>query len=328
MAASSIHADTAPDSSAAIDTIVTTEVTEVVEQVVEETSAPGVIDFLLEGKYIAFGVISLLALILLLSNRINRWVRLAGLVVAFVLFGLDYIYPLHPGPMCGITKLFMFRFTHGEFFPGFLAVLAAIMIPSLIGRKLFCGWVCPLGALQELINKIPSRLRFKQFNFTVFNSVRMALLAMFVLTFFLVKQQLTSLAGQVGIDPSEQIWRVFSAYSIFEPINFFELLHWNVDTIFLIMFPILVLSSYVLYRPFCYLICPVGAITWLAELVAPGRVRVDHSLCDSCGNCVEESPCPTIGKLIDVKTKVAPDCTSCGECLDTCPTGAIKFGFK
>lgn len=292
-----------------------------------EPDPPGALDFLFSGKYLAFLILSALGLILLFGNWIKIWVRLAMLVVAFVLFGLDTFYPLHPSPMCAVTKLFMFRFTHGQFFAAFVAMFLAIFIPSLIGRKLFCGWVCPLGALQELVNKIPSKLRFKQFNFTVFNTVRMALLVMFVLTFFKVWDQVDGLRATFDMSPTSNIWMTYSAYSVYESINFFELLHWSIDVTWIVMFSILVISSYVLYRPFCYLICPIGALTWLAELIAPGRVRVDHSLCTDCGECVEASPCPTIAKLIDEKTKAAPDCTSCGECLGTCPTDAIKFGF-
>ena len=296
----------------------------------ESDTAPGLLDFLLSWKYILFFAFSAIGLVLLLGRWINLWVRLIGVVVMFVVFGLDYFVPVHPSPMCGITKLFMFKFTQGEFFPVFVVIFLAIFIPSLIGRKLFCGWVCPLGALQEIINKLPSKLRFKQFNFTAFNSVRMGLLVMFFLTFFLVKEQIGMLADQVGANSQEPMWRAFAAYSVYDPVNFFELLHWEwaaIDTTWVVMFLVLLVSSYLLYRPFCYLVCPIGAISWLLERIAPGRVRVDHSKCNGCGVCVIKSPCPTIAKLIDEKTKVAPDCTSCGECLGTCPSNAIKFSF-
>ena len=306
---------------------------DVAQATAEETAAeptPGVLDFLLTKKYLIWLVLAAAGLVLLLGRWVNWWVRLTGLIVIFVVLGLNYFVPIHPSPMCGVTKLFMFKFTEGIFFPAFLVIFLAMMIPSLIGRKLFCGWVCPLGALQELVNKIPSKLRWKQFNFTAFNSVRMGLLVMFFLTFFLVRDQIGMLADQVGANPNEQIWRAFAAYSVYEPINFFELLHWNwaaMDTLWFIMFTVLVLSSYVLYRPFCYLVCPIGAITWLLERIAPGRIRIDHARCNDCGICVIKSPCPTIAKLIDKDTKVAPDCTSCGECLNTCPSNAIKFSF-
>ena len=290
--------------------------------------APGVFDFFMTGKFIAFFILTIAGLVLLLTRWLNIWVRIGMMVVAFVLFGMELFYPLHPSPMCAVTKLFMFKITQGQFFAVFVASFLAIFVPSLIYRKAFCGWVCPLGAFQELINKIPHKLKWKRFNFAIFNAVRMSLLAMFFLTFFFVMWQIQMLAERVGADPSEPMWKMFSSYSLYEPINMFELLHWEFDTIAVVLLIALVLASLVLYRPFCYLVCPIGAISWFLEKIAPGRVRIDMDKCTECGLCEEKSPCPTIFELRNPKAKAVPDCTSCGECIDACNDDAIKFGFK
>ena len=289
---------------------------------------PGMVDFFLSPKYLSIAALMVAGLILLFGRWINLWVRIGMLVVAFVLFGLDIVFPLHPSPMCAVTKLFMFRFTQGEFFPIFLSLFLIIMIPSLIGRKLFCGWVCPLGVCQELVNKIPFKPRWKNFNFTAFNAVRMSFLVMFFLTFFMVRDQIFYLGREVGAETGGGMWAAFSAYSVFDPVNFFELLHWVINAKWVIMMAVLVIVSLMLYRPFCYGICPIGALTWLAERIAPGRIRVNRDACTQCGTCEDKSPCPTIKPLYEGKAKALPDCTSCGECIKSCPENAVAFRFR
>ena len=114
---------------------------------------------------------------------------------------------------------------------------------------------------------------------------------------------------------------------VYDPINMFHLLHWAFDMLWWIGFIILFVSSLMLYRPFCYIACPIGALTWILEKVAPGRIRVDHDACTECEECYDASPCPTIKPMVEQNMKTLPDCTSCGECATSCPEDAISFGF-
>ncbi|MFZ5981156.1 MAG: 4Fe-4S binding protein [Candidatus Zixiibacteriota bacterium] len=307
-----------------------TEAEEDLQPPPEQSHQPGLLDFLMTGRYLAFLIMAVVAFILLIAGWAKLWVRIAMLVIAFVLFGIEQIYPMHPSPMCAVTKLFMFKFTFGQFFMPFIALVVAMFLPSLIGQKIFCGWVCPLGAFQDLINKIPFKYKIKNFNFAAFNAIRITLLVLFVLTFFYVKDHITYLAEELGADVTEQTWKIYSSYSLYDPINFFELLHWDLAGKFIVMLVVIVGASLVLYRPFCYIICPIGLLTWLCEKIAPGRIRVDHAKCTLCGDCEAKSPCPTIHKLVYEESEkgVIPDCTSCGECMNACPEDAISFRFK
>lgn len=78
------------------------------------------------------------------------------------------------------------------------------------------------------------------------------------------------------------------------------------------------------YRFFCKTLCPLGAIYGLLNKISAYHLHVDKDKCVSCGKCAR------ICKMdVDpVKTPNSAECIRCGECAASCPTKAIKLGFR
>lgn len=255
-------------------------------------------------------IFSLLGLVLLWKAKLSQNIRLTFLSLIFFVFAIFPALPpgkivsgmgIHPSPMCIVTKPFVFL-NAGKTIPIiFFSLLASIIILSIIGNKLFCGWVCPIGALQEIIHRIPipSRLKVK-LAFKISNYIRISVFIIFVILIFLT-----------GVE-------------IYEYINPFEIFHWTFGIYGIVIILLILVASLFLFRPFCYLICPLGLITWFVEQLAFIKVRVTKDKCTDCLVCVDESPCPAISSILEEK-KFKPDCHACGRCLQVCPENAIKF---
>ena len=116
----------------------------------------------------------------------------------------------------------------------------------------------------------------------------------------------------------------FVIYHYLNPFNLFNLDfdHWLI-LVTVIVFLILAFS---IYRPFCYLICPFGFISWIAEKVSLTRVKVDHGKCTDCGACINACPSQAAKDIVSGKLFGA-DCFSCARCLNVCPHDAIRYGF-
>ena len=256
--------------------------------------------------------------LLLMFVKIKTPLRLLLLAVMFLVFavlpvfhGVTFFAKLapHPSPMCAITKPVIFSLRMNQFvFPAaFAGVLSFIVFLSIIGNKLFCGWVCPIGALQEFFHLLPfNQKKFKP-RFSIINSIRAVLLIGFV-----------PLLLAFG----------FVVYSYFNP---FELLHWPFGTDFSIIYvwavaAVTVLLSLFIFRPFCQIACPIGIITWILEKVSLTKIRLNKEKCNSCMACVKKSPCLAIDAVIEEKP-IRPDCYACGKCIDECPTNALSFKF-
>jgi polyferredoxin len=267
---------------------------------------------LMSLKYLVFATLAISGWLLLSRGRPMKRTRLVFQCVAFLTFGgvaglavpwFAEHFGLHPSPMCAISKGAAFVSARGVYPTPMVALIAVAVVMTLVGGKAFCGWVCPLGAMQELIGRIPGLPR-KRMPFAFSNGVRV----------------IAAIAFAVGLAVFGTI-----TYDWFNP---FEALHWTDLTHPLVWAPFVavVAASLVFYRPFCALLCPMGLLTWALERASLGRIRVT-SECDDCGACVKATDCQALPAILDRRSTI-PDCHGCGDCLGTCKREFLQFSWK
>ena len=261
-------------------------------------------DLLFAAKYLVGFILALVTLLFIWKKKLSTKIRTASMIIVFGLFAV--FFSLHPSPICAFTK----PFSYGLRLP-FLAGIAFIGVLSIISTKGYCGTICPAGALQELFYKLPyfKKIKSKKIPFKISNSIRTIVFALFFI-------------GLFGL-----------GFSIFSYFNLFELFHWNFDmpllnlSVFILSLVIILGASLILYRPFCYYICPVGWISWVLEQIAVTKIHLKHDNCTDCGICEVKAPCTTVSDLME-KKKIRSDCHLCGVCLNVCPEDAFYFGIK
>ena len=270
------------------------------------TDTSSILEGLSSIKFILGGVAALSGLILLKTIKINPNIRTLLMCAVFMLFGVLVI--LHqPSPLRAVVDPVTALATGGAITLKKATMLAFIGGLSVIGAKLFCGWVCPFGALQEIINRIPVPAGKKiKLPFKISNGIRISIFAISLVMVF-----------ATGSD-------LYTYHSILNP---FELFDWHFELVLTVLVGAVLIASVFVYRPFCYLVCPVGLLTWVLEHVSIFRVRLDRSKCNDCKKCILKSPCPSVKAIMDGDT-LRPDCHACGICIDACPKDALKFGIR
>jgi hypothetical protein len=287
--------------------------------------AAGILAFLARPKLVTMLALGFIALALLLTRRMKNSIKVPFLLLSTFLYGIAANLPvklfagfsMHPSPVCSATKSVLYGFR-----PPMIAFLAVILALTLVGPKLFCGWICPVGAVQELIAMMADKLRIRRrkWNFRATQGVRVGIFLLFVFLSGAVVLHTTAPNGQTV------------ALSLYDYINAFHgyeigLQPTLLDNIFHFLPFLLTLGfAFIVYRPFCYLVCPVGLLTNLVENVGLFRVVRRSSSCDDCGACAAQSPCPTVPEILK-DSAFRPDCFSCTACVNSCrPTGSLAFG--
>jgi ferredoxin len=191
-------------------------------------------------------------------------------------------------------------------------ILAAVILLTLLLRRAFCGYMCPLGALSEWLRSGTKRMKIKPL--TVPRRVDAAL--------SLLKYPLLGLILYATYSASELLFRGYDpCYALIsrhgEDITFWA---------YVVAGAVIVVSLLVT-MPFCRWFCPLGAVFNLFSRFGLARVSRDTEACLNCRKC--DKVCPMAIEVSQMNSVTCARCISCLNCVAVCPVkeqGALTWG--
>lgn len=202
----------------------------------------------------------------------------------------------------------------------FYIVGTLLAFGALFGRTI-CGWLCPFGLIQDLLDKIPlpkikkgawSRVLSKGKYLVLFGLV---LVMPFVLLF---TTGVGTPAFCAWLCPAGTLEAGIPLVSMNEGLQVMTGVLFNWKMIFLAALLTLCL---LVYRPFCRFLCPLGALYSFLNRFALLRYKVDTTHCTGCSTCLDVCK-------VDIRSVSDRECIQCGACASSCPHSAIHFSLK
>ena len=194
----------------------------------------------------------------------------------------------------------------------FLLSIIPLVLTLFLG-KFFCGWICPMGAMQQMVSWIagsskawkegPDKhlLRFKYL----------------VLAFIIVTAILGS-SFATWADPFSLLTRSLAAFLPKNPEGRLAVLPLLPAAIFILILMMNIYRS----RFFCNVICPLGALYGLVSRFGIFRIRTGTA-CNECHSC--SSHCPYGGDA--GKYFMKSECISCFNCAADCPSETVEISI-
>ena len=261
--------------------------------------------------FILWIAISIVALILINKGKLNKIYSFIIYTIVIVLGGV--ILGGIPNAVLPIQTILS---TIGVISPiitilPMIIILIILLLTVLLFGRIFCGFACPVGALQEIVSKINFKSNVKKqknVKYKIDISLKTATIIRWIL--FAVVVVLT-------------IFWSFSVLQIINPFTGFKIFTNPLVPLFLIpgiTLLIVTVASIFIYRPWCRLACPFGALSSIVGRFSRYKyIRTED--CNECGLC--EKICPTHQAEQNSKKE---ECYYCSRCVDVCPQNAIKFG--
>lgn len=253
-------------------------------------------------------VLALLALSVLVVFQAEKlgWRNFSKIRNAFLVISLllGLLYWRYLCPVATLQLLFLIKDKIVVQLPLFLIFITPIITTLIFGR-IFCGFVCPLGAFQELVYRVVryrGKLRLPDFSRKIppiFGYLKYLILA--VLVFAVIGSGQTIFCQ---IDPFAALNRCSSAL---------------LPKILLVA---LVLATPFIFRVYCRFFCPYGAVLALFSKLSIFGVRYRKTDCAGCKLCEKKCLAGAVKKVGKVD---ASECMVCQECVTNCPKKALLY---
>ena len=187
-------------------------------------------------------------------------------------------------------------------------LVGTLFVFSVTLGRFMCGWLCPFGWLQDLLGRL-GRHKLRLPTWTGYLRYVFLVGLVLIVPYYTSVQWFSRLCPQGALQGG-----------LLQPLLHPELRHgigllWYAKEAMLVGW---LVAFVFMRRPFCRLMCPLGAIFSLFYGVSMLQLRIDPSKCVDCGRC--EKLCPA---GLDPRRHLSSHlCVTCLEC-QSCPRGAI-----
>ncbi|MGC8549653.1 MAG: 4Fe-4S binding protein [Acidobacteriaceae bacterium] len=201
--------------------------------------------------------------------------------------------------------------------PAAMFLLMAFLAISVLMKKAFCAWLCPIGTLSENLWKLGRKIFRKSVRVPRWVDIPLRSLKYLLLGFF---------GFFIAVMPAEQIAGFMqSPYAMVADVKMLNFFRYMGETAALVLLALVALSV-VIENFWCRYLCPYGALMGLASLLSPVKIRRDAEACIDCGKC--SKACPShlpVDQLVQIRSV---ECTACMECVTACPAEhALQFAM-
>ena len=218
---------------------------------------------------------------------VEGWLPIAGLMNTKFFFLTGHIPVIHPAAM------FLFL---------------AFLLMSLLLKKAFCAWLCPIGTFSEALWKLGRRFYGRNLHLPRGADIPLRGLKYLLLGFF------GFFIGTMSAEALQSF--MFTPYGLITDVkmlNFFR----DIGLTGLVVLGLLVLLSTLIQNFWCRYLCPYGALMGLASLFSPVKIRRDADACIDCGKCAKVCPASLpVDQLVQIRSA---ECSACMVCVTACP---------
>ncbi len=205
--------------------------------------------------------------------------------------------------------------------------LAIPVVLALLLGRVFCSWICPMGLLTELSDKLRRVLRWLELKP---HNIRPARATKFVLLGVGLVVAAWTAAPVLGyVYPPAILNRELHdlVFGFFDRAEMGRFGFWagGLTWMSLVIAAIVVIELTVSRRWWCRYVCPGGALYCLLGAVRPLRVYRRESACTLCGACNQACH---LGLKPMQERVMGIECDNCGQCISHCSDDALGVGIR
>lgn len=222
-------------------------------------------------------------------------------------------------PIAGLMNLKLLLVTGSApaIHPAAMFLLIAFLMMSLVAKKSFCSWLCPVGAFSERLGKLGPALFRCRVRLPRWLDIPLRGLKYLLLGFFVV-----FIAAMPADTLRSFMQTPYGLIADVKMLNFFR----HMSEAAAIVLAVLTLLSVAIENVWCRYLCPYGALMGLVSLLSPLKIRRSRAGCINCGRCAKACPAALpVDKLVQIRSV---ECTACQACVASCPVeGALAFSL-